>query len=526
MNPRGPRGLAVWAVLTVVGVACGDGSTEVTRPVPVGGAGGASEPGDTGIGGDSGMNPGTAGGPPTLPISLSPAGFAPAPPCEDIFTPVLQTFSIEISPDDWNAMHAEYVAVAMGTPGALEAHDSVRYPVVFHYGDETKPATIRLKGESSWQISYEMDGDNGKMQFVISFDDMDPSAKFHGLSALTLDMPPIDPTFLRSRIANSWLRSIGIPAMCATSARLFVNGGYYGLFDAEERAGNHYVREFFPDNRDGDLFKSGQEAETNKTHASWSRLRGFWAADSAHDLGAIVDVPRSLKSWAAEAILNDGDGYWGGGHNFLIYDQGAAGYVFLPYDLDATLDFLHRYTDDPIYWWPKRGHVGTVGQHYQIVVNDDGLRAQFTDAVAVAAEAFDIKTIQAWYDEWSAQIRDAVSADPHKPATIDVGAFDRAVKRGRDGMAARADYLHGWVACKRSGSGEDADGDGYRFCDDCRDDNASMHPGAVELCGNGADDNCNGQFDEGCPPPPPPSPPPMPPPDNTTPMPMPTTAPM
>ena len=44
----------------------------------------------------------------------------------------------------------------------------------------------------------------------------------------------------------------------------------------------------------------------------------------------------------------------------------------------------------------------------------------------------------------------------------------------------------------------DADGDGYRWCDECDDGNAAVHPGAAEICGNGIDDNCNGQIDEGC----------------------------
>jgi N-acetylneuraminic acid mutarotase len=43
----------------------------------------------------------------------------------------------------------------------------------------------------------------------------------------------------------------------------------------------------------------------------------------------------------------------------------------------------------------------------------------------------------------------------------------------------------------------DDDEDGYSVCNaDCDDSNASVHPGATEVC-NGVDDNCNGQIDDG-----------------------------
>ncbi|MDX1752336.1 MAG: MopE-related protein, partial [Salinimicrobium sediminis] len=44
----------------------------------------------------------------------------------------------------------------------------------------------------------------------------------------------------------------------------------------------------------------------------------------------------------------------------------------------------------------------------------------------------------------------------------------------------------------------DTDCDGYLDFEDCDDENPDINPGSAEVCGNGLDDNCNGEVDEDC----------------------------
>ncbi len=467
------------------GTTTGAGGAGVDAAVDTPSAGGAGGAPTTGSGGAGGTADAGTG-------ALS---------CSDLFAPTLQTYSVDISDADWTAIQAEFMSAGMLTDQAFFDYQPKYYPVTFHFGnDASKNAYIRLKGDSSWRETVQYDGVNGKMQFVVAFDQLDSQATFHGVGKIGFDMPRADLSFLHDRISNTWMRQIGIAALCATSGKLMVNGTYYGLFAAEERMGHRILGEFFPGNGDNDLFKGGATAETNSSTADWNKLSQFWNATTPAALAAIVDLPQSFLTWAAEMMLNDGDGYWGGDHNFFIYDEGPnQGYVFLPTDLDSTLDFLGYFTGDPVWWWSSRPGLQFIGQQYRTAMNDATLRGQYTGAVATQFGRFDVSQFQSWLDQWSAQIRDAVAADPHKPSSTTVAVFDAAVALARQGVQARADFVNQWLACQQSGSGVDQDGDGYIWCKECDDTTATTHPGAPEICGNQVDDNCNGLYDEGCP---------------------------
>src|SRR5262252_2981097 len=133
--------------------------------------------------------------PPPQDASLPPAPDAVPPlvSCSDLFDPgVLQTYSIDISDSEWAKLWAEFLDVSNASADTQPYH-----PVVFHFGSETvTDAKIHLKGQSSWVQTVQLDQPHPKMQFDVSFDEVDTNKTFHGISKLVFDMPRSDLTFL------------------------------------------------------------------------------------------------------------------------------------------------------------------------------------------------------------------------------------------------------------------------------------------------------------------------------------------
>src|SRR5262249_17505717 len=151
------------------------------------------------------------------------------------------------------------------------------------------------------------------------------------------------------RLALSWLRLAGQPAQCENNARLVVNGGYYGLFENREALDDEFLERVFPGLPHGDLWKGGTQLDNAQQPIDGpghDGLMGMQPSDLA-TMERLVDVDEMLAEWAAEAMLPDDDGYWGVNHNFYIYRHPTRGFLWLPYDMDATFDFV-EFGADPI----------------------------------------------------------------------------------------------------------------------------------------------------------------------------------
>ncbi len=499
MSLRG-WGLEVAAVLVVVG-GCGSGGPPGSRPSLVPRADGGVSISDAGAtGGAAGAASGEAGSSGQA-RQVPDASHSPRL-CSDLFDQtVVPAYSFEISADNWAKLDADFhdlKDVLAGTP------PQTPYPIVFHYGAETvSNAAVRLRGKSSWVNTVMFDA-NPKMQFDIKFDEYDTHQKFHGVGTLHFEMARDEWSFLSERVGNNWFREIGLLAPCSNSATITINGTFYGLYVAEDGIVKPLLQQFFPNNAGGDLFKMGTEPHTNVAAPNWAKLQALNAATDIATLQGLADLPNTVLEWAAEAVVEDSDGYYGGSHNYWLYDEGTPGYVWLLDHTDSALEWTELFTplgykEHPIYWWAGRPLPDPPGKNYLIVMNDPTWRKQYVDAIATQMPKWNPTEITGWIDTWSQQISGAVAADTHKWATMD--QFTAAVAAMKDMAQNRPQYLKSFVACENGDASQsaDQDGDGVPWCNDCDDGNAAVSPNHPEVCGNHEDDNCNGVVDENCP---------------------------
>jgi len=469
-----------WVICMVGLAACGDNNP------PAGTAGPGA--GDT-------TGPGSIGGGPKQPDPTPITDTGTTGGCSDLFNEdVVTDYQIHIDPAEWALIHDEFVNWQLREAAGLDVNPY--HPIELQVGTDVVPAWIRLKGNSSWFVAVTKNP-NVKKQFVIAFDQgADSHARFHGVQKVELDQPTLDRSYLHERVAQSFLRDVGLPGLCANSARLTVNGAYYGLYANLEFVNKDFLARVFPGEDGGDLWKKSHERQTNANDPSHddTRHRALLRVTNVAELAALTDMEASLRTWAAESLLPQPDGFWGANSNYYVYDHPRRGFIWLTDDLDATFEFM-PVDMHPLYFWLNRDQPWRrPGPQYVAVMADDTWRARFVQIISQLVDGWDVTALQERVDRWAAQIAGPLEADPNKVATLAVHQAQQ--KKLRDFIAARPEAVRRWLACYQGG-GVDADADGYAWCVDCDDTTPAIHPGAAEICDDGVDQNCNGMLD-GC----------------------------
>jgi hypothetical protein len=307
--------------------------------------------------------------------------------------------------------------------------------------------SFEVDGETIGGVSIRLKGNEGyswvgtKMQFVLSFVEVDEDQRFHGQRHVAFDATWYDHTLLNNRTASRFLRRMDMPAPCANNAVLFIDDEFYGIYAHMEEPDREYLeRNFGKENADGNLYKYGYELKNNPG-ADTSRIQQFWSSYAFESISQLGDPAQWVSEWALEATMPDWDGYWISGHNYFIFDHPERGLMYLPWDTDATFAYYNAMSYDPlagIYW--------DYVPHEASVLSQPEYERKFVEAIAEAISRWPVETMEAEVTAWDAQIRPWLDADPNKTYTIE--EHDAAVLLLRDGFAARRDFLTAWTEYK------------------------------------------------------------------------------
>jgi spore coat protein CotH len=330
-------------------------------------------------------------------------------------------------------------------------------PAHFRYRPQRDPGAaivlpyvgLRLKGMASFNPI------DGKPALKIRFDKYIKSQRFLGLRRLTLNNMDQDPSMVRERLSYYVFRRAGLPAPLCNSARVVLNGSYYGLYANVQTIDRVFIEAHFSPAR-GNLYDTSREhypidlepklkpffeLKTNRALNRTADLDALVEAagrptkDLVTDVASIVDLDEWLAVGAVQAVIADSDGYFGGTNNYELYhDVGSGRFVLLPWGCDQTFgirdgQFKHlSYRIDG-----ARGSRN--GLLFRRCRESPDCYARYLDHVEKALEVWEDLDLPAQLDGILAQITPSVYEDARRPHSLE--DFERSVKDVRAFLSER-----------------------------------------------------------------------------------------
>jgi hypothetical protein len=197
---------------------------------------------------------------------------------------------------------------------------------------------VKFKGNSSYN------NPSVKKSFKIDMNEYVSGQDYDGLKKLNLNNCFKDPTFLREKLMNDFLRDHGLYAPRVHYANVYINNTLWGLYTTVEEVDVKLFLRNNIGNDNGNLFKGDPtgdlkwlgsaassyyakyELKTNTTANDWTDLVNFInvinntpAANLPAALDTVFDVDNYIHTWAVHTLFSNLDSYMGSGHNYFIY---------------------------------------------------------------------------------------------------------------------------------------------------------------------------------------------------------------
>jgi spore coat protein CotH len=354
-------------------------------------------------------------------------GVAVRDPSDEIFDDQrVPRFDLELGSEAWAALTRE--------PG-----EYVRANL--RYGAElVRDVGVRIKGEASLRTLDQ------KAAFKIKFDEFVAGQSFRGLKRLTLNNMMEDPSFVAERLSYHFFRLAGLPAPRCNSALVYVNGVHFGLYSNVESEDKVFLRRWFTSDQ-GNLYEEGQvdfvpgaadqfDLETNEKLDDRTDLVALIDAVTKAtpdtllaDLEPVLDVQQFLHFSAAEAAVNQWDGYAYTlfyPNNFRLYhDPSSRKFVFLPWGMDMSMKPYSPTgrANVSVYGIAHEQDSSerdvTSGIVFQKCMESRACKARYTDAMRDIIGVYERADLMRLAVQFHDQVRDLVRDDPRRECTVE-----------------------------------------------------------------------------------------------------------
>ncbi len=264
----------------------------------------------------------------------------------------------------------------------------VEYYANFTYDDGGEIKTVenvgfRLRGNTSRNAA--------KKSFKISFNSFESGRKFRGLEKMNLNGEHNDPSIIRSKLCWDIFGEMDVIAARANHVEFYINNDYMGLYINVEHIDEEFLKDRYPDNDGGNLYKclwpadlnyEGGSPEEYKEESSGRRkydLKTNTEADDYSDfahfisvltqtgtpdfkvaISEVFDVDVFLRVLAADIFTSNWDGYSFNINNFYLYHNPRTDkFEYLPYDLDNSfgIDWFNiNWGTRNVYDWTSDSH--------------------------------------------------------------------------------------------------------------------------------------------------------------------------